>query len=98
MRLNRRRLTCARFLQTNFGDPFFLSVGENESVAEIKDRIKRKLGVGDDEFAKVRCLYVSVPPGYQELTVRCGCIALWPCSGRSRLCPWVAPSICKTVT
>ena len=38
----------------NFGEPFFLVVKENETLAGVKARIQNKLQVADDEFSKVR--------------------------------------------
>lgn len=37
----------------NFGEPFFLVVRENETLAEVKVRVQNKLQVSDDEFSKV---------------------------------------------
>lgn len=37
----------------NFGEPFFLVIHEGETLADIKMRIKKKLQVADEEFAKV---------------------------------------------
>ncbi|KAI3722121.1 hypothetical protein L2E82_33149 [Cichorium intybus] len=36
----------------NFGEPFLLVVGENESLASVKVRIQRKLEVPHEEFPK----------------------------------------------
>lgn len=37
----------------NFGEPFFLVIHEGETLAEVKERIQRKLQVLDEEFSKV---------------------------------------------
>lgn len=37
----------------NFGDPFFLVIHEDETLADVKVRIQKKLQVSDDEFSKV---------------------------------------------
>lgn len=37
----------------NFGEPFFLVVRENETLVDAKERIRKKLLVADEEFAKV---------------------------------------------
>lgn len=37
----------------NFGDPFFLVLHEDETLAEVKGRIQKKLQVPDEEFSKV---------------------------------------------
>jgi ubiquitin carboxyl-terminal hydrolase 7 len=37
----------------NFGEPFFLVVRENETLVDVKERIRKKLLVADEEFAKV---------------------------------------------
>jgi len=37
----------------NFGEPFFLVIHEGETLAEIKERIQKKLQIPDEEFAKV---------------------------------------------
>eukprot|EP00898_Chlorokybus_atmophyticus_P001501 jgi/Chlat1/2351/Chrsp17S02617 len=44
----------------NFGDPFFLCVHENETVAEVRERIQAKLGVAAEEFAKYKLAFVSL--------------------------------------
>ncbi|MFS7975916.1 putative ubiquitinyl hydrolase 1 [Helianthus anomalus] len=37
----------------NFGEPFFLIIHENETLADVKVRIQRKLEVPDENFSKV---------------------------------------------
>jgi hypothetical protein len=37
----------------NFGEPFFLVVKENETLAGVKARIQNKLQVVDEDFSKV---------------------------------------------
>ena len=37
----------------NFGEPFFLIIHEGETLAEVKERIQKKLQVPDEEFSKV---------------------------------------------
>ena len=43
----------------NFGDPFLLHVGPDESAANVRARIQAKLGVSDDELAKWKLAVVS---------------------------------------
>ncbi|KAJ7960360.1 ubiquitin carboxyl-terminal hydrolase 12 [Quillaja saponaria] len=44
----------------NFGEPFFLVIHENETLAEIKVRIQKKLQVPDEEFAKWKFAFLSL--------------------------------------
>eukprot|EP00246_Nothoceros_aenigmaticus_P013115 TRINITY_DN439_c0_g3_i1.p1 TRINITY_DN439_c0_g3~~TRINITY_DN439_c0_g3_i1.p1 ORF type:complete len:1081 (+),score=256.97 TRINITY_DN439_c0_g3_i1:216-3458(+) len=44
----------------NFGEPFFLVVRENETLLEVKDRIRWKLQVPDDEFSKWKFAFLSL--------------------------------------
>lgn len=44
----------------NFGEPFFLVIREDETLAEVKGRIQKKLQVPDDEFAKWKFAFVSL--------------------------------------
>ncbi|KAL8095028.1 hypothetical protein AgCh_036497 [Apium graveolens] len=44
----------------NFGEPFFLVIHVDETLAEIKTRIQRKLRVSDEEFSKWRLASVSM--------------------------------------
>ncbi|KAH7332209.1 hypothetical protein KP509_20G075300 [Ceratopteris richardii] len=44
----------------NFGEPFFLVIKEDETLACVKDRIKNKLDVPDDEFSKWKFASVSL--------------------------------------
>ncbi|XP_024515070.1 ubiquitin carboxyl-terminal hydrolase 12 [Selaginella moellendorffii] len=44
----------------NFGEPFFLAVRENETLAEVRDRIQAKLQVPDDEFSKWKFAFLSL--------------------------------------
>ncbi|CAI7883773.1 unnamed protein product [Closterium sp. NIES-54] len=46
-------------LQT-FGDPFFLVVGEAETLAEVKQRIQARLGTADEEFGKWNFAFVAL--------------------------------------
>mmetsp|Transcript_18165 Transcript_18165/g.59352 ORF Transcript_18165/g.59352 Transcript_18165/m.59352 type:complete len:1097 (+) Transcript_18165:86-3376(+) len=39
-------------LLTNFGEPFYIKIRDDETLAEIKVRIRAKLGVEPEEFAK----------------------------------------------
>ncbi|KAK7824510.1 ubiquitin carboxyl-terminal hydrolase 13 [Quercus suber] len=41
----------------NFGEPFFLVIREGETLAEVKERIQKKLQVPDEEFSKRRDVY-----------------------------------------
>uniref|UniRef100_A0A0E0MGI4 ubiquitinyl hydrolase 1 n=1 Tax=Oryza punctata TaxID=4537 RepID=A0A0E0MGI4_ORYPU len=41
----------------NFGDPFYLAIREGETLAEVKERIQKKLQVPDEEFCKRRDVY-----------------------------------------
>lgn len=43
----------------NFGEPFFLTVGDAETLEEVKEKIKNKLEVQEDEFAKWKFAFVS---------------------------------------
>lgn len=36
----------------NFGDPFLLVIHEDETLADVKLRIQKKLQVPDEEFSK----------------------------------------------
>ncbi|XP_028806103.1 ubiquitin carboxyl-terminal hydrolase 12 isoform X2 [Neltuma alba] len=44
----------------NFGDPFFLVIHEGETLADIKERIQKKLQVSDEEFAKWKFAFLSL--------------------------------------
>ncbi|KAH7439804.1 hypothetical protein KP509_04G077200 [Ceratopteris richardii] len=44
----------------NFGEPFFLVIKDDETLACVKDRIKNKLDVPDDEFSKWKFASVSL--------------------------------------
>eukprot|EP00850_Spirogloea_muscicola_P023127 SM000331S12523 [mRNA] locus=s331:27091:34038:- [translate_table: standard] len=48
----------------HFGEPLFLVAHENETTAEIRDRIKAKLRVPDKEFAKWKLAFCQL--GYPE--------------------------------
>ncbi|CAI7812546.1 unnamed protein product [Closterium sp. NIES-53] len=48
-----------QMLQT-FGDPFFLVVGEAETLAEVKQRIQARLGTADEEFGKWNFAFVAL--------------------------------------
>lgn len=37
----------------NFGEPFFLVIREDETLAEVKVRVQKKLQVPDEEYSKV---------------------------------------------
>ncbi|CAA0818763.1 Ubiquitin carboxyl-terminal hydrolase 12 [Striga hermonthica] len=51
----------------NFGEPFFLVIHEGETLAEVKDRIQKKLQVSDDEFSKWKFAFLSLGrPEYLE--------------------------------
>ena len=43
----------------NFGDPFLLTIGADESTASVRARIQAKLGVTADEIAKWKFAVVS---------------------------------------
>ena len=43
----------------NFGEPFFLIIHEGETLAEVKERIQKKLQVPDEEFSKVSLCLAS---------------------------------------
>lgn len=40
----------------NFGDPFLMRIGDNETLSQLKERIREKLpkGVSDEEYAKYK--------------------------------------------
>ncbi|XP_020690617.1 ubiquitin carboxyl-terminal hydrolase 12 [Dendrobium catenatum] len=44
----------------NFGEPFFLVIHDDETLAEVKARIQRKLQVPDDEFSKWKFAFMSL--------------------------------------
>ncbi|KAK1426169.1 hypothetical protein QVD17_14838 [Tagetes erecta] len=44
----------------NFGDPFFLLLHEDETLADVKTRIQKKLHVSDDEFSKWKFAFLSL--------------------------------------
>lgn len=44
----------------NFGEPFFLAIHEGETLAEVKERIKKKLHVPDEEFSKWNFAFISL--------------------------------------
>ncbi|XP_076897433.1 ubiquitin C-terminal hydrolase 12-like [Bidens hawaiensis] len=51
----------------NFGEPFFLIIHENETLADVKVRIQRKLEVPDEEFSKWKFAFLSLGrPEYLE--------------------------------
>nr|GEW40507.1 ubiquitin carboxyl-terminal hydrolase 12-like isoform X2 [Tanacetum cinerariifolium] len=43
----------------NFGDPFFLVIHEDETLADVKNRIQKKLHVSDDDFVKWKFAFLS---------------------------------------
>ncbi|CAL8466972.1 g6508 [Coccomyxa elongata] len=43
----------------NFGNPFILQVGGEETLAEIKPRIQAKLGITDEEFVKWKFAFMT---------------------------------------
>ncbi len=52
---------------TNFGNPFFFVVHEGERLAQVKERIKAKLNVPDEEFAKWKVAFCSMSrPDYLD--------------------------------
>ncbi|TQD85674.1 hypothetical protein C1H46_028726 [Malus baccata] len=44
----------------NFGEPFFLVIHEGETLAEVKERIQKKLQVPDEEFTKWKFAFLSL--------------------------------------
>ncbi|PKA56995.1 Ubiquitin carboxyl-terminal hydrolase 12 [Apostasia shenzhenica] len=44
----------------NFGEPFFLVIHEGETLAEVKERIQKKLQIPDDEFSKWKFAFLSL--------------------------------------
>ncbi|KAH7420842.1 hypothetical protein KP509_13G025300 [Ceratopteris richardii] len=54
-----RDATQSHLLQ-NFGEPFFIVVHEDEALAALKERIKKKLQVPDEEFSKWKFAFVSL--------------------------------------
>ncbi|KAM3374314.1 ubiquitin C-terminal hydrolase 13 [Capsicum galapagoense] len=44
----------------HFGEPFLLVIRVNETLAEVKVRVKKKLQVPDEEFAKWKFAFVSL--------------------------------------
>lgn len=63
--------TQDRPLLQNFGKPFLLVIHENETLAEVKVRIQRKLQVPDEEFAKWKFAFLSsgLPNYLQDLDI-----------------------------
>merc|ERR1712196_302519 len=43
----------------NFGDPFLLTLGANETLSSVRTRIKAKLSLSDEELAKWKFALVS---------------------------------------
>ncbi|XP_042437838.1 ubiquitin C-terminal hydrolase 13-like isoform X3 [Zingiber officinale] len=43
----------------NFGEPFFMVIREDETLAEVKVRIQKKLQILDEEFSKWKFAFVS---------------------------------------
>uniref|UniRef100_A0A0E0E7R8 ubiquitinyl hydrolase 1 n=1 Tax=Oryza meridionalis TaxID=40149 RepID=A0A0E0E7R8_9ORYZ len=53
--------------QTNFGEPFFMVIREDETLSSIKERIQKKLKVPDEDFSKWKFAYISLGrPDYFE--------------------------------
>ncbi|KAL4576836.1 hypothetical protein LXL04_012936 [Taraxacum kok-saghyz] len=50
----------------NFGEPFFLVIYENETLAAVKVRIQKKLEVSDDEFSEFAFLSFGRPEYLQD--------------------------------
>ncbi|PIN07308.1 Ubiquitinyl hydrolase 1 [Handroanthus impetiginosus] len=51
----------------NFGEPFLLVIHEDETLANIKIRVQKKLHVPDEEFSKWKFAFVSQGrPEYPE--------------------------------
>jgi len=44
----------------NFGNPFFFVLRENETMSQVKERIKAKLNVPEEEFLKWKVAFVSM--------------------------------------
>jgi len=44
-------------IATTFGDPFWLRIRQGETLADIKPRLKEKLGVANEDFAKWKFAY-----------------------------------------
>ncbi|KAI3512031.1 hypothetical protein L1887_19194 [Cichorium endivia] len=44
----------------NFGEPFFLVIHEDETLADVKVRVQRKLQVPDDDFSKWKFAFLSL--------------------------------------
>ena len=44
----------------NFGNPFFFVLHEGETLVQVKERIKAKLNVSDEEFAKWKVAFCSM--------------------------------------
>lgn len=52
----------------NFGDPFLFRVSDTETLADIRPRIQKKLGIADEEFAKWKFAVICSlrPPDYLQ--------------------------------
>ena len=46
-------------LTHNFGDPFLVLLGAEETAAQVRVRVQRKLGLSDEEIAKWKLAVVS---------------------------------------
>ncbi|KAK9075087.1 hypothetical protein SSX86_003406 [Deinandra increscens subsp. villosa] len=44
----------------NFGEPFFLVIREDETLADVKIRIQKKLQIPDEEFSKWKFAFLSL--------------------------------------
>ncbi|KAM1369549.1 hypothetical protein ACFX2I_040018 [Malus domestica] len=44
----------------NFGEPFFLVIREDETLAEVKVRVQKKLQVPDEEYSKWKFAFLSM--------------------------------------
>jgi ubiquitin carboxyl-terminal hydrolase 7 len=51
----------------NFGDPFIFLIGSEETAASVRERIRTKLNVPAEDFAKWKLAYVSIRGGAEFL-------------------------------
>lgn len=52
----------------NFGDPFIFRIGSEETAASVRERIRTKLNIPAEEFAKWKLAYVSIRGGAEFLS------------------------------
>ncbi|KAH0981206.1 hypothetical protein GBA52_008383 [Prunus armeniaca] len=63
----------------NFGEPFFLVIREDETLAEVKVRVQKKLQVPDEEYSKWKFAFLSMgrPEYLQDDDIRRDVYGAW---------------------